>query len=120
MDEEKLKMDLGDRLKKLRDNHKFSTRQLGERLNISHSHIAQMEKGQRTPSIEMLNKYADFFDVHVSQFFGERQEVPQDLSDKGVKWMAFGDKMEKRGLTIEELERIADFIDTLPPRQGED
>ena len=48
---------LGEYLRKLRNEKKLTTRDLGENIDYSYSYIASVEKGRRKPSKDFLEKY---------------------------------------------------------------
>ena len=54
---------VGERLKTLREGMKFSQKKMAELLNVTQPSINRYEHGQSVPSIELLIKYADYFDV---------------------------------------------------------
>lgn len=105
--------DIGPRIKKLREKHGYSLRGLGERINMTHSHLSRIEKGEKIPNIELLETLANVFDVPISYFFGETIEIPPELENMNIEWIAFNEKMDKKGLTPEEIEKIIDFVEYL-------
>lgn len=56
-------MQYNERLKALREDRDLTQTELGKIFNCNQITISQYERGTRTLSIEMLIKYADFFDV---------------------------------------------------------
>lgn len=50
-------------LKELREDKRLTQTQLGQIFNVNQITISQYERGTRQLSIEMLIKYADFFNV---------------------------------------------------------
>lgn len=67
---------IGNRLRILRDSLSLSQAKLAELLGITQSSLNRYENGQSTPSVELLRKYADFFDVSMDYIFS-RCEEPQ-------------------------------------------
>jgi len=54
----------GEKLRYLRNQRGISLRQLAAELGLSvHGHIAQIERGERKPSADLIVKIARFFDV---------------------------------------------------------
>lgn len=64
---------VSEALRLLRVFHDLKQRELAEKLGISPSHVSELEKGNRTPSLEVMQKYADVFRIPVSSimFFSE-------------------------------------------------
>ena len=67
---------VGERLKTLREGMKFSQKKMAELLNVTQPSINRYEHGQSVPSIELLIKYADYFDVSMDYIFA-RCDSPQ-------------------------------------------
>jgi transcriptional regulator with XRE-family HTH domain len=53
-------------LKLVRQYHRLSQAGLAEKLKLSKSFISELEAGNRKPSIDVLEKYADFFRLPLS------------------------------------------------------
>ncbi|MBI3714132.1 MAG: helix-turn-helix transcriptional regulator [Burkholderiales bacterium] len=64
---------LNEALRLIRAYHDISQTQLSTRLEISNSYLSEIESGKKQPSIELLKKYSECFDVPVSSllFFSE-------------------------------------------------
>lgn len=77
---------LNQALKSIRLFHKLNQTELAQQLNISVSHLSEIETGKNTITLEMLNKYANYFDVPVSHLmlFAEHIEN-ESLRSKKVR-----------------------------------
>jgi transcriptional regulator with XRE-family HTH domain len=100
-----LKKEIGIRLRELRTARKESLRQLAEKIDITFSALQKIEAGDNYPSVEVIDKLSRHYDVEPSYFFGNRYEVPDKYNDQ-IKWMAFGDKMDKYNLSPHEVEKM--------------
>ena len=71
-------------LKLLRTYHQFTQIDLAKKLEISNSYLSEIEKGDKTPSIELLSKYSSIFQIPVSSImlFSESMEAKQKPSTK--------------------------------------
>lgn len=58
-------MELGDRLRQLRQEKKLTRDELAGRLNVSYSAVSKYETNVRFPDKETLIRLADFFEVSV-------------------------------------------------------
>lgn len=67
---------LSETLRLLRVFHDMKQSELAERLGVSKSYVSEIENGNRTPSMEVIQRYADTFKVPVSSvmFFAENLE----------------------------------------------
>ncbi|MCT8609300.1 helix-turn-helix domain-containing protein [Glaesserella parasuis] len=77
-------------LKTLRQFEGITQTELAQQLNVSVSHISEIETGKNTITLEMLNKYANYFDVPVSHLmlFAEQIENESLRSEKVRKFIA--------------------------------
>lgn len=68
-----------ENLIKLRKQHKLSQVELSQKINYSDKAVSRWEKGEVTPSIDVLEKLAEIYNVKIGYFFEEH------LDDKGLK-----------------------------------
>lgn len=63
----------GNALRLLRRSHDLKQQELASKLEVSRSYISELEGGNRTPSYDLLERYADTFGIPVSSliFFAE-------------------------------------------------
>jgi transcriptional regulator with XRE-family HTH domain len=88
-------MDIGQKINQLRVEKKLSMRELGEKIGITHSHISKLESGINSPSVELLEKLAAFFNIDISYFFSEDEGFTKSESDL----------LYERELSIESLKK---------------
>ena len=67
---------LGSRLRALRESIGISQAKFADVIGSTQSSINRYENGQATPTVELLRKYADYFDVSMDYIFA-RCEEPQ-------------------------------------------
>ncbi len=65
-------------LKLLRTSHDFKQKELAKKLEISASHLSEIESGQKSPSLALLERYGQVFGMPVSSiiFLAENFERP--------------------------------------------
>lgn len=74
-------MNLNERLKKLRTSHKYSQEDMSKILNISLSSYQkyEREKNSITPSLDVLMRIADFYNVSLDYLLGRETGEPDAL-----------------------------------------
>lgn len=74
---------LNKALKIIRTFHDISQSDLSGRLGISNSYLSEIESGKKQPTIDILTKYSENFDIPLSSilFFSENLDNPKP-SDK--------------------------------------
>jgi transcriptional regulator with XRE-family HTH domain len=71
-------MSLGARLKELRIKKNRSLQEVADAVKASKAHIWEIERGgSKNPSMELLDKLADYFAVSVSYLVGEEPDEQQ-------------------------------------------
>ena len=61
----------GERLRHLRTEHELSQMELAKNLKTSKSSVNMYERCEREPSLEMLERIADFFNVDLDYLLGK-------------------------------------------------
>ena len=67
---------IGQALKLLRTFHELKQGELADALGVSNSYVSELERNNREPSLSIIKKYAEFFDIPASSilFFAENIE----------------------------------------------
>ena len=81
-------MILGYRLRELRKENKMSQSDLGRLLGVSKVSVSGYENGNRVPSLEILNKIIDFFDVSADFLLGRELNVVCEESNLSLRLSA--------------------------------
>lgn len=71
--------EMGKRLKALRESIGISQMKMAEAIGSTQSSINRYENGQSSPSVELLRRYADYFDVSLDYIFA-RTDKPQGVT----------------------------------------
>ncbi len=67
---------INEALRLIRVFHDLKQFELAERLNISKSYISEIEKGSKTPSLDLIEKYATEFRIPASAIMFFAEEIP--------------------------------------------
>lgn len=101
----------GLKLAEIRKKHKHSQEELANKMNITRSYLSKIETQKKRITTELIYKASEIYDVHPSYFLEATPiKPPAELKDK-FKWIAFADRMEKRNLTPEEIEKALSFYE---------
>ncbi|MEG2243660.1 MAG: helix-turn-helix transcriptional regulator, partial [Muribaculaceae bacterium] len=79
---------IGDTLKRMRIIYDYKAKDMSALLNISPSYLSEIENNKKSPSLDLLKRYADIFEVKVSSLMllaEQMEENPQ--GNQGVKKM---------------------------------
>ncbi len=66
---------LGEKLYTLRKRQGLTQAELAAMLGLGYSHIGKMEKGERLPSLEVLGKLMEIFNVSCDQLLMDDREL---------------------------------------------
>jgi transcriptional regulator with XRE-family HTH domain len=75
--EEAKAMFIGDRLRVLREQKKFSQGEIEKRTGLLRSYISRVENGHTVPAVETLEKFARALEVPLYQLFYEGEQPPK-------------------------------------------
>ena len=88
-------MIIGERLRTLREEKKFSQGVIDERPGLLRCYISGVENGHTVPAVETLEKFARALEVPVYQIFYDGEEPPEPpkpLKSKNGNDVAWGGK----------------------------
>lgn len=109
---EELDLEIGLKLRKMREDLKLSTREVARRIGVDHSYISKIEGG-KMPSLEKLKKLCGLYGISIQSLFGEEVEVPNEMRELGVEWIAFAKDMKEKKLSPDEIVKMVDVIKAL-------
>jgi transcriptional regulator with XRE-family HTH domain len=72
-------MTIGQRIKSLRQKKNWTQKDLGERLGINWTNITRYEKDKIKPSMKMLKKFADAFEIPADKLVYDEEETKPEL-----------------------------------------
>jgi transcriptional regulator with XRE-family HTH domain len=106
--------EVASKLKELREQHNYTTRYVGERVGISHAYVSNIENGKsELPKHSILEKFCDLYNISMKELYGDEIEIPTELKELGVEWIAFAKEMKKEKLTPDEIRKYIEVVKTL-------
>lgn len=103
----------GSKIRELREKNGDTREVLAKKLNITESALGKYERDERNIKPELLKQVADLYGVKVSHFYGEEGELPKELKEIGVEWIAFAKEMKEKKLTPEQIKAAVEFLDKM-------
>lgn len=105
-------MNVGQRIKSLRQLKKMTLRELAQRVGISISFLSDIENGRSNPSLERLMEIAEALDTTVSYLLGEDAKTeeptpPEKSTDDGIKQLTKKDEKD----IAKDLEKIMNDLE---------
>ena len=97
---------VGRRIRALRmgrQGTRITQEQLAERAEISVSFLSMIERGERSPHLETLEKLASALEVPVEELF-RSENAPVDRVDSSMRPLA--EYVRKRGLNRRDVEKL--------------
>lgn len=95
-------LDVGARVRKIREDRRLSLRALAERCGLSVNAISRIERGESSPTVSSLLLLAAGLDIHVKDFFeaGPEQATILVRKDKRLRSQGEGAQMESLGVGL--------------------
>src|SRR3546814_1333238 len=99
---------LGEALRLIRVYHDLKQKQAAERLEVSTSYLSEIERGLKTPTLDIIQRYATVFDMPVSSimFFSENLDQKSTL-DQARTFVAGKVRSEEHTSELQSLMRIS-------------
>jgi len=72
-----IRFKLSERIFKLRQNMGWSTYQLGDKINITSQAINQIENNRHYPSLRVLIRLADIFEISMKELFDFNERIQE-------------------------------------------
>lgn len=76
---------LHEALRLIRVFHDLKQVELAEKLGVSKSHISEIEKGNKSPSLDLIQRYAAEFKIPVSSIMFFAEELPNAKSGDKIR-----------------------------------
>lgn len=109
-----MRMIIGTRLRKLREDKKLSQGDIEERTGLLRCYISRVENGHTVPSLETLERLASALEIPLYQLFYEGEDVPAlpNLSKRQTtEELVLDEESEKELRFFEKVRRLTSRID---------
>ncbi|WP_078412195.1 helix-turn-helix domain-containing protein [Priestia abyssalis] len=68
------------KIKEIRKKNGDTLKELAKKINYDYSNLSKIERGLYEPSLSLLQKIADVYNVNVSHFFNGNNHTPEEIS----------------------------------------
>ena len=103
-------MKVGEKIKSLRLEKKYSISELSEKANVSKSYLSYIERGiQGNPSLQVLSRLAYNLDTTVEYLMGQ-QNMKNARMSVDEEWVGLVDEAIKNGISKEDFAYYVDFM----------
>ncbi|MDC1240882.1 helix-turn-helix domain-containing protein [Litorivicinus sp.] len=72
---------LGEKIRALREEHRFGVRELGRMVDVSAMHISNIEKGKSSASAEIIQKIAEILKTDPDELLALADQVAPDITE---------------------------------------
>lgn len=103
-------MKVGEKIKILRLEKKYSISELSEKANVSKSYLSYIERGiQGNPSLQVLSRLAENLDTTLEYLMGQ-QNMNVGRMPVDEEWAGLVDEAIKNGISKEDFAYYLDFM----------
>lgn len=89
-------INIGEKVKALREKNYFSQRELSRRMGCTSAAISVIEKGGRMPSASLLKKFSDVFNISLEDLLNvEKPKEKSKVDSFYIKWKFLDSLNEK-------------------------
>ncbi|MDF2610551.1 MAG: sinR 6 [Lachnospiraceae bacterium] len=99
---------IGDRVRIIRNSKGLSIEELAHRADISNTHLGHIERGDRSPTVEMLGKIVIALDISFAELFSD---FPMPNSENDTVLTLFINRLNT--LNNSEQKIVLDIIENL-------
>ena len=117
--DENSELNVGQRLRSIREQRGLSMRALSERCGLSTNAISMIEHGENSPTVSTLQRLANALSVNIADFFQKETKQTMVLvkKDQGLRSQSNGVLMESLGIGLFN-QRLEPFRMSIQPGAG--
>lgn len=104
-----LAMNSGETLRKIRNINGLSQSQRAQKAGVHMTNIARHETNKQTPTVDVLKRIADYYDVSIDYFTTETEELKPASKIRDKKLLEKFEKLEE--FDDEEKKVVVELID---------
>ena len=118
-------MIVGKRLRELREKNKLTQEELGKILNLNKSTISHYENDSRTPDLDKLERFANYYNVDLNYIIGLDNNCCSDkrsvkMSDEELEFILEVRKINNYRKVLSDPKKSAKLLDMSIPRANKD
>lgn len=109
----------GDRLRELRKEKKLTQEDIAKMFNISNNAVYSWEVGKTQPSIEIITKLAQYFNVTTDYLLGFNQDDLDKIDKLKIACQEAGISIAGQDFTVEDFKRAMQVVEMLKEKKDE-
>jgi transcriptional regulator with XRE-family HTH domain len=102
---------LGSRIRRERQKHTLTQEKLAEKIDVSHAYIGQIERGERSMSLETLVKLAVQLDVTVDELLSDAIELQDSFYLNKIEQLLKARSIQEQRMVWEMIELMFVHLD---------
>lgn len=110
-------MQLGTRLRQERLKHKLTQERLAEKIDVSHAYIGQIERGERSLTLETLIKLANQLEVTADELLHESLKMNEGHLIHKITQLLQERPISEQEMALNMLEVMFTHLDQLNPTE---
>ena len=92
-------MNIGENIRRVRENLKLSRKDVHEKSGIHFQYLGEIERGESNPTLEVVTKLAETYNVTVSELIGEVSLYNAKLNSL-IKKLRFTERLDIYNLLV--------------------
>ncbi|MBN9416106.1 MAG: helix-turn-helix transcriptional regulator [Candidatus Eremiobacteraeota bacterium] len=110
---------IGRHIRRIRRDHAMTQQALAKRIGVNASFIGPLEKGQKSPSLQTIERLSEVFSVPTFTFFIDDEAEDRAAIDR-IRALVGSRSAEERDFLLKTLEEMVKLLRRRPRRkQGE-
>lgn len=112
---------IAKRIKELREHHKLSQKELGDKIDKTPSMVGHYEKGSRGVPLDTLRELCKIFDVSMNYLLEGKEDetvidifkddLPEELQGLKIEYLQLSKELQDKKISPEKVRRIIEIID---------
>lgn len=109
---------IGRHIRRIRRDHALTQQALARRIGVNASFIGPLEKGQKSPSLQTIERLSEEFSVPTFTFFIDDESEDRAATDRIRALVGSSRSSEERDFLVKTLEEMVKLLRRRPRRKA--